>query len=505
MSIPLPSRSLLLRALSPAACGVVALVLSVPLAAQEEEVVKQLNFNIQNTRVTENNKSYRTLFDAALDLTAAPSQSGKADGWFNLNTISPSMPDWDKTRDWAETNAQMRNALLACRDRLLIGLPYGAGIDEKYRAGGMYADVAVDGNLRVQDFAYLQAMDTIAAYATAECHRLAEAGRAGDALELAYAEIYVLDQLMKQQYQVEVLHGMELLTDFLAVLRDLMYTHFDAFSLNEFVSDGYDGPDGKARKGISYELPYLRIDLLELPKGDYISAKALVDEAFGGADRADEDRFASMYARIQADERPLTQFGAARRWRLVARVHGSYRATDDQLRIVFEDWQRRWGIRAWHQYLDLRPQYDRTNPVRYAAVTYSMRNINEIFPARRELIAAVNGTALAAALCGYRKQFGKYPDDLEKVYAVFIRKRQDVDPYDKNGRGFGYRYVSGSTGIVVQGLDDFVSVKDSGLLWARGLDYTSNRGETHSEDGLIGDIVFWPPFRALAREQGLLN
>ena len=472
---------------------------ALPTIAQESDVVSELNQIIADFRVTEGSKSYKTLFDAVLELSDAPSESGRADWQFNINTISPSMSNWDEVSNWAESNPGLRTAMLAVRDNKLLGLPYGSEVDSKYRDAGMYADVAVDGNLRIQDFAYLDVMELIGAYYAAETYRLLEAGQSQDAVDLTFAMVYILDQQMKRQYQIEVTYGMRLLIDVLAVLRDQMYIYFDKFSQDQFSANTYEGSDGKTRKGISFELPWLRIDLLQMPEGDYISAKALVNEVFSGPE-ADPEKFSETYARIQAQDAAFTQFGAARRWNLVARVHGSRKATEDQLRLVFEDWLRRWGIRSWHEILDITTQYDRTNPVRYAAVTYSMRNIDEIFGVRRQLKAAVSGTTMAAALNGYRKRFGKYPDDIEKVYAQFVRKREDVDAFDKEARGMGYRYIGVPTEINTQEYG-FIKI-EGGLLWARGADFTSNRGESHSADGLIGDIVFWPPMRALAREQG---
>ena len=67
-------------------------------------------------------------------------------------------------------------------------------------------------------------------------------------------------------------------------------------------------------------------------------------------------------------------------------------------------------------------QFDRTNPVRYAAVIHSMQDIEEAFSVRNQLIAAVNGTALSAGLCAYKQTYGVYPGDKEKLYGQSVRK-----------------------------------------------------------------------------------
>ena len=469
----------------------------------EDKLITTLNAK-SVINVSETNRSYRALFDAALELTEAPSTSGGADSAFNLRTIHPKMSDWAAVSDWAEANPKLADAILAAKSKAVFGLPYGQGVDQKYLSNGMYADLSQEGNLRMQDFAYLDVIDTIAAFATAECYRRFEAGRTQDAIDLVVAQVFLNDQICDRLFLLEKLHAIDLQTDFLECARDMMYLYFDQISARQYAASEYEGD----RKGLSFELPWLRVDLLEMPDGDYESAKAIVESVFGEDDLADPDRFASSFGRVQAEGRPFTQFGAAARWRLVANVHRSKLATLSQLELVYDDWWRRWGIRAYHRYLDLDPQYERINPIAYAAVAYSLRDINDIFLARRQLVAAVNGTALAAAVSGYKKQFGSAPDDLEKVYAVHVAKRTDLDPFDREARGFGYRRVASdrSEDIRVDEFDAFVEVvPSSGLLWARGEDFESGNGRTHSSEGMSGDIVYWPPLRALARQQGLVE
>ncbi len=469
----------------------------------EDELIRRLNEkNVIN--VTENNRSYRLLFDAALELTSAPSDSGTADEYFNLSTIHPGMENWSAASDWAEANSKMADAIIAAKAKAVFGLPYGQGIDTKYLNNGLYADLSQDGNLRLQDFAYLATMDTIATFAVAECYRRFEASRTQDAIDLLIAQAYLNDQICDRLFLVEKLHAIRLQTEFLQCTRDMMYLYFDQISAQQFSGEEYTA-GGKKRKGLSFELPWLRVDLLGMPDGDYESAAAIIDSVFEN-DAADADRFASSFGRVQAEGRPFTQFGAAARWRLVARVHRSKMATLEQLKNVYDDWWRRWGIREWHPYLDLEPQYNRINSIAYAAVAFSLRDITEIFLARRQLVAAVNGTCLAAALCGYRKQFaGNEADQLEKVYAVHVPKRNDLDPFDREADGFGYRLArSGSEDVRVEAYDAFVNVT-SGLLWAQGEDSESDDGKFHSDDGLLGDIVYWPPLRAAAREQDLIE
>lgn len=488
------------RICRPVALAFLSCAMGVPIAAQEADVQRVIDkVNSDYNSVTERNKSYTVLFDAALAMSAPPSASGSTDSAFNLNTIHPKMSDWQAVSDWAEANPAMRQAVLDSHHRLILGLPYGREIDAKYLSAGMYADIAVEGNLRVQDFGYMKTMDLIAAFAVAEGYRLLEANQAQQAVDFLTAEVYVIDQFCERGFVAEKMHAMQMQIDFLAALRDMMYLYEDVFTSEQLASPDYDTGDEESKKGLAFELPWLRIDLLQMPEGDYEVAHELLQTVFT-ADEADPLKFAEVFAELQAKDRPLTQFGAAKRWKMVAAFHASKKATEDHLKLVHDDWWRRWGIRAWHQYLDLDPEYERTNPIRFAAVIYALRDMEDIFPMRRQLQAASNGTSLAAALIAYKKRFNTYPTDLERAYATFVRKRFDVDPFDKEGGAFGYRWIGDTPVNVVTDDLQFVEVTGS-LLWARGQDFESQRGEEHSDDGLFGDIVYWPPLRALAREQ----
>ena len=45
----------------------------------------------------------------------------------------------------------------------------------------------------------------------------------------------------------------------------------------------------------------------------------------------------------------------------------------------------------------------------------------------------------------------------------------------------------------------------AGLLYSVGQNHSDDRGREHTEDGLGGDLVYWPALRALEREQGLID
>ena len=473
--------------------GVLGCLLAASVAAsaagQREAVLRKLNRD-DTVKGTEQSKSYRLLFDAYLQLSSPPEEISDR---FNQTTIHPGMSAWAAVSDWAESNPQMAEAILQCKSRNIIGLPYGTGeLEQAYQEANLVAAVG-DGFYRIE-FPYLDAMDVIAAYATAEIYRLMEAGDAQGALNLAGAHNWVLRQLCDRQFLAEKLQGIQMLIDALANLRDVFYGYQDVISIEQY------------RELSWYDMPELRPDRnrLHIPEGDRVVSEAVLDAVFDESSRADPEKFADAFASIQSQDAPLTRFGAARRWRMIAAVHDSLEASQERLKLIYDDWWRRWRVQEYDVILDIDSQFERTNPVRYAAVIYSMQDIEEAFSVRNQLIAAVNGTAISAGLCAYKRIYGVYPDDKEKLYGQAVRKMiSDVDPYDKDYGPLRYGLLSGPESV------DTAAGRlrlDAGecILYSLGQDHSNDRARRHSDDGADGDLILWPPIRAVSRERGLL-
>ncbi|MHC4217398.1 MAG: hypothetical protein ACYSU7_02975 [Planctomycetota bacterium] len=473
--------------------GVLGCLLAATVAAGEStEVVRRLN-NDDTVKGTEQSKSYHLLFDAYLDLSSPPLEISDR---FNQTTIHPGMGDWAAVSDWAESNPRMAEAILSCKERNIIGLPYGLGqLDQAYQDADLVAAVGAGESLDPIEFPYLDAMEVIAAFATAEMYRLMEAGEVQGALDLVVAHNWVLRQLCDRVFLAEKLQGIQMLIDALANLRDVFWAYQDAITFEQFRELGW------------YDIPELRPDRnrLHIPEGDRLVSEALLEEVFDAGSQPDPEKFAEAFATIQSADAPLTRFGAARRWRMIAHVHDSLEASKDRLKLIYDDWWRRWRVQEHDAILDVDTQFERTNPVRYAAVIYTMQNIEGAFSVRNQLIAAVNGTAISAGLCAYKTTYGVYPDDKEKIYGHAVRKIiSDIDPYDENYRPLRYRLLTRAESIDTPAgrlrLDEAHA-----LLYSLGLNHQDARGREHSDDAADGDLVLWPPIRALSRDQGLLD
>ncbi len=459
-------------------------------ASPIDDAINELNRH-SSVEVTPARASYRIVFDAYLEMSPPPMEIGE---FFNHRTIWPGMPGWENVASWAEANASMAEVIIQSRERLATGLPYGReSIEAKYAEAGLGAFLLGEPGQRKNDFGYQPAMDVILAYVAAECYRLFEADRPGDAIRLAVANCYHLRQYCDRQFTSEKRWGIVRLSEALANIRDMMWTYGDDLATQTLKEMAW------------FEILGLRpsADRLEMPEGDRVLTGALLRVVFDDMGQAKEDAFGATFGALQAADQPLTRFGAARRWTLISFVHSSLDASLERLTLIYDDWWRRWRIKEHDPILEDPTEFDRTNPVRYAAVTFPMEDVGDIFAIRNRLIAEVNGCALAAGLCAHYHDLGSYPNDIEQIYAQYARKTADTDPWDLQYGPF--KYFKTRDRRAVDTTDGRIWVAaDTGLLWSIGTDQADARGETHFEDAGPGsDLVFWPPMKALAREQGL--
>ena len=462
-----------------------------PVAADVQDVIRELD-DSKSVDGSDDIKSYIGVFDAYLETDPPPLEIGDD---FNNTTVHPGMPDWDQVRAWAESNQELAEALLEAEKKTLFGLPYSdKRVKRSFREAGLVCRIGVDGSLRDNQFPYLNALDVISTYAVAESYRRLEAGDIDGGLDLAVATTFFLRQCCDREFLDELFYSISLTTEMLTNMRDMFWLYRDEVSAEKF---------GSIAQG---KLPFLRPDRgrLLMPEGDRVVAAALIDEVFDDNGQAIREKFASSFAQIQSEDAPLTRFGAARRWGMIAEIHDSEAASQKRLRLIYDDWWRRWRVQEYDPILAYSTQFERTNPIRYAAVIYSMQDIEGLFAVRNQLVVNVHGTAVAAGLLGYQNYFSVFPSTPEKGYSQFLRKSSDRDPYDLNWDPFMYRILDSR--FAVDTPEGRIQI-DSGtpILYALGVDHEDGRGARHTHDAAEGDFVLFPPLQTLAREQGLID
>ncbi|MCH2132264.1 MAG: hypothetical protein MK116_00805 [Phycisphaerales bacterium] len=481
---------LLLPTLAPAADG-----------ESTRKLVATLNAD-DSIRGDESSLAYKLLFDAYLKVSDPPMPVGSR---FNSSTIWPGMSGWSDVSKWAGANPAMAEAIIKAADRAVIGLPYGCGnVPDSYSQAGLCVDIDVDKGFRAVDFNYLSSLKTIAAYTTAEIYRRFESGDIDGAITLMTSELTVLRMFCDRQFMEEKRETILLLTQSLSNARDCFWTYMDKISADQFLDIA------------KRELPYLRPDRARLliPEADRHVTEAVLVEVFDNeTGEPIIDRFAEVFTRIQASQEPLTRLGAATRWREIAMQHGGLEACQERLQLIYDDWWRRWRLREYGDILTMPSEFDKTNAMRYAGVLISMQNIQELFAIRNNLRVAVYGTAISAALCAFKRETGNYPPEVnskaDRLYGTYLPRKLDQDPYhykeELNGLdGFRYRLLTRRHALFVAG-DRIWLESGEALLYSLGENQENDLGEEHVSKGEEGDIIIWPPIRALLRQDGKLQ
>jgi hypothetical protein len=441
------------------------------------------------SRVVEENKSWKAILTAALDITEPPSAVNQS---FDLATLWPGMDNWAAWAAWAEKNAGAGKAVLANQEKLAFCMPYGEEkLDQALRSRGFSTTIDLASEGKKTKFGYLNAIALIDAYCVAEMYRLGEAGKFDEAYAIGVAQVKLLRQLADQTMLEEKLFALDTLSMVLSIQRDFTYTYLDKIPAETLKKVGTkDYPLIRPADGE-------RLRRLEMPEGDRFVAEGILERCFDDRGQPSETLFAEVFAGLQAQGAELTRFGAAKRWAKIATIHGSLDASVKILNDVYDDWWRRWRFRPYDPATQTPTRLSQVNGIRYAAVQLAVIDIDQAFKARLRAAADLNGTATAIAACGYRRSNGQWPNDIEKVFPIFGQKRLDFDPYDREFGSLIYKDL-GSGERRIETPFGPVAAKGA-LLYSRGANNEDDGVKTSDPSAEAYDVLFWPPLRAVAR------
>lgn len=170
-------------------------------------------------------------------------------------------------------------------------------------------------------------------------------------------------------------------------------------------------------------------------------------------------------------------------------------------------------MRTFHPQLSVDTELQKSNPVKYAAVNLIIRDIQDLFYQRDLLTTQINGTAVSAALCGYKNHYDVYPRSLKMMYAQLLLRSSNLDLfsplplrtdadwtlYEYPVGPFHYRQVTKDTKITAKN-GELLLDKGEALLYSVFIDNEDDRGLHTGED-----ILIWPPLKSLERSAGILE
>ena len=470
------------------------------MADSRTTVIVKLNDGFAKD-LSDDAKSWKGFFDACLKISPPPSPLSET---FNMNTVWPNMVGWNAVSTWASQNEHMESVFIETTRHAIIGLPYGReNVPANYASQNVIADIGVDGSLNNYDFGYIQTVKLACLWATAESYVLFEEGQTERAMYLMMSEMIVLRKFCDREFLKEKITFMEMLSDALSNSRDMFYIYRADIEPTQF------------KRFSMHWIPNIRVGptSLLMPGGDQILGEALLSDLFDSHGVADPKKFNNVLTQMQVEIEPLTGFGATRHWKKMAKDHRGSLDSEKRMRMIYDDWWRRWKLRFFHPMLSTPTQFENANAVSYAAVKMIVRDTEALFKERKTLLTQINGTIVSAALCGYYNQFGEYPSSIKKMYAQFLHRINNLDPMRKNemrmdsdwelyigpAGQFHYRLIEKS--IKISTLRGNLSIESGEcLLYGLSLNEENDRGLDSDLDTII-----WPPLKSLERNAGLLN
>ena len=127
------------------------------MADDVDDLIRELNAT-SAAQGTDDIKSWRRC-STILDAPQSPMDIGAT---FNMSTVWPGMEGWSEVRDWAESNPDLFEAILAARGRATLGLPYGdmSEADEAFVEAGILAQPAPGGDPMKTEFPWIESTGT---------------------------------------------------------------------------------------------------------------------------------------------------------------------------------------------------------------------------------------------------------------------------------------------------------------------------------------------------------
>ncbi|MCC6661739.1 MAG: hypothetical protein IT437_12735 [Phycisphaerales bacterium] len=441
---------------------------------------------------------------------------------------------WSAAAAWAQ--APNQQAVLKAIDQvtaeenpveaMAFGQPYGVDAVASAPGGvdlvqaGLYTELGDPPMLAAAKFQDLPALDRAACLVHVEATRLAADGQPGAAMQLVTDWLFFSRQMVDRAFYHEAKWGMEHFITSLDRLRDIAYTDSKAAKPALTIDDIAAIQERIRENG------YLRLDRAQFPAGNRIAAEQVVARVYS-QQGPNPDTFAATMARLASTEHPLRLFSEAAKWEQLAQQSADTRDVTEQLARTYDDWSSRWQLSPFDPLVAVPTAYDKLSPGRFAVLRAALPDMGDLWSLRQVMEAQLVGTRDALGLAAFRQANHNLPLTLSALRPRYVR---DIgsDPFNPTGRAnggqppmqffvpirdtrarFGPRETPRPHEINVftpggeanfrapVGEDQFVlySVGPNGRA-----EWADNATGVPVKDS-IGDILFWPPFISLYREE----
>lgn len=423
--------------------------------------------------------------------------------------------EWAKAQPQQDALEALKKAVAEedWKKAFVFAQPYGIdAVDPDLVIANLYTDLGDPPTLAGADHRYLPLLRRIEILAHVEATRLLAEGRSGDAQDVILAWAFFARQIADRPFLTEQVFAYEAMLLAVERLRDLAWVDFRGGSAKLL-------PDHQKEliRKLRPRTGLLGLERLRLPEGDPIGADQLMDRIFIRRGGPDPVTFAPVLAQISARNRPLRRLGELARWEVLARQHAGEFDTREKIKLVYNDWLRRWELGPFDPVQRLETDYAKMDRVKFAAVYVLVQDQGVLFAMRDRLRVELAGTRMALALNGAVLLNRALPPDLSAARPAFVQA-VEIDPLSREGRHFEFFVPIRDNvrarredpqphqiTVVPGGGAPNLSIRlrdDVFVLYSVGPDGAANGcvKATQLIDDPAGDFLIWPPVMSLVRQ-----
>jgi hypothetical protein len=437
---------------------------------------------------------------------------------------------WAAVKAWCEAKPQ-QDAIEALkkvtneqdsRRAFAFAQPYGsAAVDPEFIEMGLYTELGEPPTLAAADFKYLGAIKNLEILCHLEATRLMAEGKATDALDLVRRWAYFARSMSDREFLAEKTAGMNMLGLAITRMRDIVYV--DAIGGTPTITPATLRTTVAA---LDEQRTVIAIDRIRLPSADRLASEQLVSRTFAGDGPANAEVFSRTFAAARSVGRPARRFSESAKWDSLSALHADGKATNQQIRGLFDDWQKRWQLPTGNSIHQTQTDYVKLDKVRFSSIDAVMGDLGVLLPLRQQLRAEAVGTRTALAIQAFATQQKAPPPALESIVPTYLANPAMLtDPYDKAARESAARrvgyFVPERAGVAAGGKPTIHEVRvfpkvtgvtynnfvapvrgNTFVLYAAGPDGNLNGATlaTQAVEDAKGDYLIWPPVLSLLRQ-----
>lgn len=367
------------------------------------------------------------LFPVVAEMDAPPMSVAIGADLDAMLMLQPGDAAWSKFERWAQKDEQQ--AVLAAikeitdpesKKPFVLEIPFGREhTDLLNEDAGLWIEITTDDLLASAKYHYLKKMEWVNALSLFEGMRLAAEGE-GDASMDTLLDAVRFGRLLAERPSVpEVTKAYTFMRLGTERMRDVIYTHYDAFE-SEKLTEVAEELDQRV----------MRTRGMPMPMIEKYAALQLLDRTFTERGAVEAGEFAQTFAKLESGDHPLRRLSEAARYRDEAAGQSDWFDQGDWIEKVWGDFQARWKVPGYQNPLfDKSTQFEQMDKRSQSLVRFAGEGLTDLIATRTAVELDMGGTLNALGICAFHKAENKFPPNIKAVEPGYVNRLMR-DPFN---------------------------------------------------------------------------